>query len=167
MRAPPPVHIDVVGDPAWRAIQAALAAAAMVVPLAWAASWAAPMASGAVWGIPPWAATGLATFVGAFVGAWRWRRLREVQRPPRLRWDGQEWSLASPGASMLGGAPPESFRGDAALMIDLGGWMLVRLRDGNARTTWVALRHTDDAAGWCALRGALWNWHRQPSGTPR
>ena len=53
-------------------------------------------------------------------------------------------------------------RGDAALMLDLGPWMLVRFLPyaavGAGSSVWLPLSVGVDAARWAALRGALWNW---------
>ena len=63
-------------------------------------------------------------------------------------------------------------RGDAALMLDLGAWMLVRFLAhpaGSARSgtgTWLALTLASDLARWASLRGALWNWRGSASRRP-
>ena len=86
-----------------------------------------------------------------------------------LRWDGQDWALAGDAP----GRPDQ--RGDAALMLDLGAWMLVRFRPcavdgpgfGGLRSsgagTWLPLTVSPPTpARWAALRGALWNWRSSP-----
>ena len=77
-------------------------------------------------------------------------------RERTLRWDGQDWVLAA----TADGRPDQ--RGDAALMLDLGPWMLVRFLP---RARFGGRRHLAAADGrpatWRAgppLRGALWNW---------
>jgi hypothetical protein len=176
MRAPPPVHVDVDGGPAWRAVRASLAGAAAGVPLAWAAPWV-------VAGAPDWLASfapgpaaavrtapadgpvvalmAAATLAAAVVGAVHRCRLRRRERstpPGRLRWDGSAWSLlAAPGAAAVPGA--------ASLMLDFGGWMLVHFRPagpaGAPCATWLPLRRSSDPARWCALRAALWTWRAE------
>jgi hypothetical protein len=161
MRAPPPVEFRCVLGRAWRAALSSLAGLSAAVPLAWglpvaAAQWADPPGS-------PLAALGIPLLQGAVVlavalmtsGAF-WLASRRFDTDERtLRWDGQDWVLA-------GRDRHSDQRGDAALMLDLGPWLLVRFAPaatGSARAAvWFALAADGDAARWAALRGALWNW---------
>ena len=155
MRAPPPVEFACALGRAGRAALSALAGLAAAVLVAWGLPYAA-----AQWGNPPDASAlfqgGLAVAVVVMTSGASWHMLRRFDGGGRtLRWDGQDWVLAS-----ADGRP--DLRGDAALMLDLGPWMLVRFAPAAARgaraARWLALTITQDAARWAALRGALWNW---------
>ena len=164
MRAPPPVEFTTALGRAWRGALSVLVAASVAVPLAWglpyfAAHWGGlrPDAFSDLLGDPVAQAlvAGWVALV-AFAAMWLSRR-DAVERT--LRWDGQEWVLAAEGR-------PDQ-RGDAALMLDLGPWMLVRFLPcaGLGGTHWLPLAVAGDLARWAALRGALWNG-RGP-GAPR
>ena len=90
------------------------------------------------------------------VAAFWLARRRSTAGERTLRWDGQDWVLAGDAQ----GGPDQ--RGDAALMLDLGPWMLVRFLPyaaaGHGAATWLPLTVAGDLARWAALRGALWNW---------
>ena len=159
MRAPPPVEFRSVPGRAWRAALALLVGAAVAVPLAWA------LPSLAAQGGPldvlghPLVQGGLSAGLAALAVAASWRAGRRTAfRERTLGWDGQDWVLAGDRA----GRPDR--RGDAALMLDLGPWMLVRFvpmqgpGPAPARPTWLPLAVQGDPARWAALRGALWNW---------
>ena len=169
MRAPPPVEFHCALGRAWRAALSLLAGLSAAVPVAWGLSAAA-----AQWGDPPGSplgTLGIPLLQGAAVlavalmtsGAF-WLASRRFDTDERtLRWDGQDWGLAGP-------AGHAHQRGDAALMLDLGPWLLVRFvpaATGRARAAvWLALTAGSDAARWAALRGALWNW-RSAAGDAR
>jgi hypothetical protein len=80
---------------------------------------------------------------------------RHVVEPVRLLgWDGSGWSLAD-----VGGEPRA---GQVRLMLDLGGWMLLRFSpDGAGRraawrqATWLTMSAHGAAGTWHALRVAL------------
>jgi len=155
MRAPPPVEFACAPGRTGRAALSALVGLAAAVLVAWGLPYAA-----AQWGNPPDASTlfqgGLAVAVAVMTSGASWQMLRRFDGGERtLRWDGQDWVLAC-----ADGRP--DLRGDAALMLDLGPWMLVRFVPAAARgaraARWLALTVTQDAARWAALRGALWNW---------
>ena len=155
MRAPPPVEFACALGHAGRAALSALVGLAAAVLVAWGLPYAA-----AQWGDPPDASAlfqgGLAVAVAVMTSGASWLMLRGFDGGERtLRWDGQDWLLA-----FADGRP--DLRGDAALMLDLGPWMLVRFAPAAARgaraARWLALTITQDAARWAALRGALWNW---------
>jgi hypothetical protein len=171
MRAPPPVEFTSALGRAWRAALSLLVGASVAVPLAWGLPYLAahvgsrqsdPLIDG-IANAPMQAA--LALGVGAMVVAAFWFSHRNATRERTLRWDGQDWVLAGDAS----GRPDQ--RGDAALMLDLGPWMLVRFlptaaaRSGVAHVgagTWLPLTLAGDLAGWAALRGALWNWRAGP-----
>jgi hypothetical protein len=165
MRAPPPVEFTSALGRAWRAALSLLVGASVAVPLAWALPYVAahrssgrpdplidalghPLLQGA---IAIWSA---AMVVAAF---WIVHR-RSLADERTLRWDGQDWVLAGDTS----GRPDQ--RGDAALMLDLGPWMLVRFlpHAGIGSATWLPLTAGIDPARWAALRGALWNWRGNP-----
>jgi hypothetical protein len=139
MHAAPPVQAATRDDGVWLRIQQALCALAGAVPLYWAGSrfgWADSL----------WLATGAAAagLGAAVVAGWAWRRL-----PQTLAWDGSGWSLRAAAGSSIGG--------DARLMIDLGGWMLVRFSPlPPSAPHWLALSRRDAAGDWTALRVALY-----------
>ena len=156
MRAPPPVEYPSALGRAWRGVLSLLVAASVAVPLAWglpyfAAHWGSlqPEPLSDLLGQPAVQA-GLALWVALVVAVAFW--LASVDRRERsLRWDGQEWVLASAGR-------PDQ-HGNASLMLDLGPWMLVRFlpHAGTGAGSWLALSLAGDLARWTALRGALWN----------
>ena len=78
------------------------------------------------------------------VAALAWRLAR--QEPVTLAWDGQLWCAD--------GRP-----GRLDLMIDLGPWMLLRLRPDEParRTTWIPVSVADAGASWHALRAAVYS----------
>ena len=165
MRAPPPVEFMSVPGHAWRAALSLLVGASVAVPLAWCLPYAA-----AHWGGSrpdtllaalgrPFGQAVVAAWLAAMVVAAFWQaRRRSAAGERTLRWDGQDWVLAGD----TGGRPDQ--RGDAALMLDLGPWMLVRFlpHAGLGSATWLPLTAGLDLARWAALRGALWNWRGNP-----
>lgn len=163
MRAPPPVEYTSALGRAWRVALSLLVGASVAVPLAWglpyfAAHWGSrqPDALLEALGNPLVQGT-LALWVVAMAVAasWLWHRAAGAGERT-LRWDGQEWVLAGDAT----GRPEQ--RGDAALMLDLGPWMLVRFLPyaamGAGSSVWLPLSVGLDVARWAALRGALWNW---------
>ncbi len=107
----------------------------------------------------PFVQAAIATWLAAMVVAAFWlARRRSAAGERTLRWDGQDWVLAGDADSR-----PDQ-RGDAALMLDLGPWMLVRFlpQAGIGSATWLPLAAGLDPARWAALRGALWNWRGGP-----
>ena len=106
-----------------------------VIAAAVAAAWLA----GHGWGTGAAAAAAVtAGFVAAVVAA-RW----PVVEPCRLGWDGGTWLLQP--------AHGQALAGQASLMIDLGGWMLVRFSPG---ARWLPLARSG-STDWQALRVAL------------
>ena len=163
MRAPPPVEYTSALGRAWRAGLSLLVGATVAVPLAWglpyvAAHWGSrqPDALFEALGNPAVQAV-LAAWVAAMAVAAFWLASKHAASSERtLCWDGQDWVLAGDGL----GRPDQ--RGDAALMLDLGPWMLVRFLPyaaiGAGSSVWLPLSVGLDVARWAALRGALWNW---------
>ena len=164
MRAPPPVEFTSGPSRAWRGALSLLAAAAVAVPLAWGLPYVAALEGGPqLDGLAsPAVQAALALAVGAIAFAASWFSRRSAVAGERtLRWDGQDWVLPGDAVGRL------DQRGDAALMLDLGPWMLVRFlpyaatgRPGAG--VWLPLTAGGDLARWAALRGALWNWRGNP-----
>ena len=165
MRAPPPVEFTSALGRAWRAALSLLVGASVAVPLAWglpylAAHWGGSRPDPLIASLgDPFVQAAIAIWLAAMVVAAFWlARRRSAAGERTLRWDGQDWVLAGDA----GGRPDQ--RGDAALMLDLGPWMLVRFlpHAGLGSATWLPLTVGRDLARWAALRGALWNWRGSP-----
>ena len=165
MRAPPPVEFTSALGLAWRAALALLVGASVAVPLAWglpyvAAHWGGSRPDPLIAALGhPFVQAAIAAWLAAMVVAAFWlARRRSAAGERTLRWDGQDWVLAGDAD----GRPDQ--RGDAALMLDLGPWMLVRFlpHAGPGSATWLPLTVGLDPARWAALRGALWNWRGGP-----
>jgi hypothetical protein len=161
MRAPPPVEFICALGSAWRAASSSLVGLSAAASMAWglphaAAQWSDPPGSPLkALGIPL-VQGGLVLAVAVMMSGAFWLMSRRPGVGERtLRWDGQDWVLAG-----CGGGPDR--RGDAALMLDLGPWMLVRFNPAGAKgvraCSWLTLSAAADPARWAALRGALWNW---------
>ena len=156
MRAPPPVEFSCTLGRGWRAALSLIVGLSAAVPLAWGLQYAA-----AQWSQPPGSPLrtlggGVVLAVAVMTSGAFWLASRRFDTDERtLRWDGQDWVLA--GRDGLADR-----RGDAALTLDLGPWLLVRFvpaAAGRGRSAaWLALTAGSDAARWAALRGALWNW---------
>ncbi len=107
----------------------------------------------------PWLAlASLVLGLGGAAGAGR----GTAQPPRQLAWDGAAWTVHS---SEDGQQP-----GQVMLMLDLGGWMLVRFTPSlphgahSVTTQWLPLSARDAGASWAALRVAL--HARQAPGDP-
>jgi hypothetical protein len=143
MRAAPSVQALSCSAGRWRSFQYALYAATVAVSAYWAGSH--------LLGGGPWLAlASLALGLGAAVVA-----ARGMVRPPRqLAWDGGVWTLHSP--------KDEQQPGQVMLMLDLGGWLLVRFTPSGphgahrAATQWLPLSARDAGGSWPALRVALY-----------
>ena len=176
MRAPPPVEYPSTLGRAWRAALSLLVGASVAVPLAWglpyvAAHWGSRQPDALFEALAnPLVQAALALWLAAMAIAAFWLARRSAGAGERtLRWDGQDWVLAGDAS----GHPEQ--RGDAALMLDLGPWMLVRFLPyavgasgvgGFGAGTWLPLTVAGDLPRWAALRGALWNWRSQQAGRP-
>ena len=163
MRAPPPVEFTSMLGRFWRGVLSLLVGASTASTLAWALPHVAALAGNSQ--RAPWldaladpvAEAVLALAMGAIACIGFWQSCRKMAAGERtLRWDGQDWVLAADAIDR-----PDQ-RGDAALMLDLGAWMLVRFvpyaTTGLGAGTWLPLELGGDRARWAALRGALWNW---------
>ena len=138
MRAPPPVSIDIPAPRGWRAVQALAFAAAGACLAAWGAQHAAWPEAGVA------AAAALGAGVLAVIG---WRLCRGTAM--RLAWTGRHWTCRSPFT-----AEPQPV--DPVISLDLGSWMLLRLKPPQGPAVWAAIGRADAGAAWHLLRAALY-----------
>jgi len=138
MRAAPAVSVDAGPTRALRAAQALLAAVAAAALAAWLAQHLG------LRGIAGWAGAA-AALAGAAAG-WRW----PTSTPARLAWTGAEWTVRWRHAADGEPVTPE-------LAIDLGPWMLLRLRRVGARAAWVEVTEGHCGSSWAAWRTAVYS----------
>lgn len=147
--APPPVDLTLPSGRRERGIAAALYAVAAAVLGAWVLAQVGVLQA-AAWGPL------LAGFACGFAGWWVLRPLQG-----RLRWDGECWWLLP--------CDQPAFRLQRVeLMIDAGGWLLLRVRTaGSWRRAspgrWCAISGHEAGAAWHGLRLALYHG---PVGAP-
>jgi hypothetical protein len=170
MRAPSPVEYVGAHCRAWQGVLSLLVGASVAVPVAWGWPYLVEWA-GHVSAFPVLATLANTAIQGAFAVSigfaacaafWSSRRSTAASghaRERSLRWDGQDWVLPGRAGSRL------DQRGDVALVLDLGPWMLVHFvpradesTPSGARGTWLPLTLSSDGARWASLRDALWNW---------
>ena len=144
MRAPPAFQVSICRFGMWRAGVAALIAITWAVMAAWLASGNddAPLALRM--------SVGLMGVIVLLAG------VTLMHRPAlSLRWDGQTWHLG-PAAS----AGDERWRGQLAVAIDWGGWLLLKFEHADAsaqrRTTWLPVQRRGLESHWHALRCAVY-----------
>ena len=137
MRAAPAVSVQAGRSPGWRTVQTALAAWAATALAAWVLGHLQQ---------PFWPALTLVPLAAA----WAWRAGR--QPPVALVWDGQSWSA-------------DGQTGVLEVMIDLGAWLLLRLRSAEAgrRTRWIPVSRADAGPAFHALRAAVYCRAYEPS----
>jgi hypothetical protein len=120
----------------------------------------------AYWGGSHLFDAGLAVWLGSLafalvttVCAARW--LRQPVR--QLIWDAEAWRVAAPRG--------DAQCGQVALMLDFGGWMLVRFIPagsiGGRRSQWLPLSRDDAGVQWPALRVALHSLPTEPAAARR
>ncbi|MDE2614617.1 MAG: hypothetical protein KGL78_14330 [Burkholderiales bacterium] len=133
MRAAPPVSVRADGGRGWRAVRAGLPALAAASGVTWALQWSELVDAGA--------ADAVGLVVGAALAVLAWRH---VARPAAtLAWDGERWSV-------------DDTPGRLDLMLDLPGWLLLRLRPAAGRPDrWVAVTAAEAGADETLLRAAL------------
>jgi hypothetical protein len=123
MNGAPPVALVCEGGAVWRGVRAGLPALAAAAFVAWIAGHAGL-------GLPGQAIAALAAALPAAALAWR----AAAPQPRALAWDGEQWRLG-----------PADEAGRVDVMIDLGGWLL--------------LRHTGHGVGavpvWLAVSGSV------------
>ena len=142
MRVAPPVQALSCSAGPWQSIQVALYALSTAVAVWWAGAHLGQ--TGTLLAL----VSLLAGLVAAIVA-------RGALSEPALRlaWDGSAWRLQPPRG--------EGPAGRVALMLDLGGWMLVRFTPSSAGrwawggATWLPLCRRDVASAWPTIRVAL------------
>ena len=133
MHVPPPVSVRATGGRRWRALRALLPALAAAVGTTWILQW--------THGVAGVTAGGIGLVIGAAVAVLAWRAA--APRPATLAWDGTTWSL-------------DGTAGRADVMLDLPGWLLVRLRPAaRGPVRWVAVSGAEAGADDTLLRAAL------------
>jgi len=137
MRTAPAVQVVVAGQGVWRWVQAGLFAVTAMLLAVWLlrlAGWAGMSVAG------------VSATVGWLAGALVWWRLSGPLQG--LRWDGTEWQLDIASGAALAG--------QAAVMIDLGGWMLLRFQAVAGRPVfWLPVSRRRSPHEWHGLRAAL------------
>jgi hypothetical protein len=151
MRACPAVAVCVCAGTAWRLVQASLCVAAAASLAAWAVQHLELGAAGHV-------VTALTAVVAAAVG-WRSSHLAPVQ----LAWSGSNWRVGQGSEGMALTAPP-------MVAIDLGAWMLIRVRTGTG-AAWLPVSRAVAGASWHLWRAAVYSpapgsLHRSPEERP-
>jgi hypothetical protein len=145
MRGSPACEVTLGVSVLWRAAVAFVTATALAALLAWVLL----SPPGLETGIRAAAALGGVGIVA--IGASLWRLPTGT-----LRWDGACWSFAAASAPA---APPVA--GDLDVALDLGAFMLLRLRTGGAagrrRTRWLAAEQRALARQWQPLRCAAYS----------
>ena len=97
--------------------------------------------------------------VAGLLGAWLgWKSLLPLHGT--LRWDGRGWWLGTSGGAAHA-------LHSVNLMIDLGGWMLLRAQAGPTPVSrvsgrWCGVASRDVGEGWHGLRLALYHWRGTP-----
>jgi hypothetical protein len=135
MHGAPPVALVCEGGAVWRGVRAGLPALAAAAFVAWIAGHG---------GVGP-VAQGLAALVAALLAAGvSWRAA--APRSRALAWDGEAWRLG-----------PADEAGTVELMIDLGGWLLLRHTSARAGVApvWLAVSAQGAGGAWHGLRVAL------------
>lgn len=143
MRHPPPVAVTCSGGVPWRAARSALAAAAAASFAAWASGHLRD-------GLPAWP---VALLFAVLAGVLAWRAA--APRPVELVWDGQCWRA-------------DGTTGACDLMLDLGDWLLLRLRAADAPARWIGVSRGEAGPRFHALRAALYSpaANRDPAAAP-
>jgi hypothetical protein len=86
---------------------------------------------------------GLAAWAG-----WRW----SATSTWLISWSGAQWSASRVGAEARATAPPQ-------VMLDLGHWLLLRIRPADGgRPLWAALSRVDAGAAWHPFRAAVYSF---------
>ena len=138
-RAAPPLMVEVRRHLYWRAGLVLLACACALTWAAWAAGHLGVAAA-----VP----------VGAVGGAVSWWLLRghAQARPTLLRWDGQCWHWRTREMR-------HEIRGRAEVHIDLGAWLLLRLKPeaSGVRSQWLPVQRGGLERHWHDLRCAVYS----------
>ena len=132
MRAAPPVSVRCTGGLAWSGLTVAAPAVAAAVVVLWAAGHA---------GFTPWLAVPAVSVVAALAA---WRLPAKAPHGVQMSWDGQTWRV-------------DGLDGAMAVMIDLGPWLLLRLKPATQqRPVWIPVAAVEPRAAVHALRAALY-----------
>lgn len=131
MRQAPPVGVTCSGRGGWRAAGVLLAALAGAVITAWAFRHL---------GLSGPVSLAAASLAAAGAGALAWRLERPC--PVHLFWNGRVWCVGEA-------------EGAVDVMLDLGGWMLLRFHPVAGAVRWLALARAEAGAAWHPLRSAL------------
>lgn len=131
-RQSPPVQVQGDGGLGWRMLSIGLPTLAVGSLGAWGLQWAE---LGGVWVLV--GASKLMALTAAGLS------LRPA-RMQRLAWDGQHWRV-------------DGHHTRVQLMLDLGPWMLLRLRpEASSGSRWLPLAASEAGTAWGALRAALY-----------
>jgi hypothetical protein len=145
MRPSPSFDLTLTAFGVWYAGVGALVLLGAAVALGWWLAVPAPASGATMLG---------ALLAAACLGA----ALFGVRRvpPTRLRWDGQRWFVG-----VVGPADSDPSAADLTVAIDLGGWMLLRLRRRDAprwrRAFWLPAQRRGHETQWHALRCAVYS----------
>ena len=142
MRSAPAVSVACSPGCAWRCVVTLLPAVATAALLAWGAAHLQ---------LPSGPACLVVTVIALLVALLAWRRARP--HALLLAWDGQRWTA-------------DGCAGDLDLMIDLGPWMLLRLRpaDTPRRAVWIPVSMSTTGMARHALRAAVYCRAARPAG---
>jgi hypothetical protein len=135
MHGAPPVALVCEGGAVWRGVRAGLPALAAAAFAAWATGHA---------GLGLGAQALVALVAAVPVATLAWRSTAQLART--LAWDGEHWRLG-----------PADEPGRVDVMIDLGGWLLLRHtgQRAGAATVWLAVSGAAAGAALHGLRLAL------------
>jgi hypothetical protein len=131
VHAAPPVRVTLGRSPGWIAFNAACAGFAAANLAAWALVRSDQ---------PAWPGLPAVALVAALAAGAAWY----VQRPADLSWVGSRWRYAG-------------LEGDAAVMLELDRWMLLRFEPLQGRARWIAASRRSAVGLWAALRAALYS----------
>ncbi len=167
-RRPPPAAVELGSEPLWRAGSALVSALSAAAAAVWLCQRWMAADTPDLWG---WIL--LSGLPALLAGWWGWRMA--TVPASRLTWDGREWRLrprmSRPGRTAASAEYPlpSGCVCSPQVMIDLGGWMLLRLDNPSsafgdkAVPRWVAVSEHLAGASWHGLRVAL---HGAPHGAP-
>ena len=149
MRVAPPVQALSCGAGTWLSVQQGLYGLSAFVLVYWAGSHLEAAPGDCCW--PAW----WSAIVAATLA------VRVLRQPVRqIVWDGAQWAVHWPSDHRQAGA--------VMLMLDLGGWILVKFEPAeppprpvgacSGPSQWLALSQRENAAVWADLRVALHSW---------
>jgi hypothetical protein len=149
MRQAPAVRVPCVDGALVRNVPLALAGLTAAAMAAWlTARLGGTVASSAI----------VAAAVACAGLAWGWRRsLRLARCTSVLQWDGAAWSLLIDAASTGSAAQGQALALERVdVMMDLGGWLLLRARPARGAVRWLPMRERDVGADFRAVCRALY-----------